>query len=109
MSPSRLDGKVAIVTGGGSGFGAAIAIRFAQEGAKVIVADLNTEGGQTTVKGSPDLMHFAQCNVASRQDWEALLRTTIERYGGVDVVVNNAGTSYRNKVSRKFHPDRPLG
>lgn len=101
----RLQNKVAIVTGGGSGFGASISIRFAQEGAKVIVADLNAEGGLKTCSANPELLHFVQCNVASRTDWEGLLKETVEKWGRVDVVVNNAGTSYRNKVCLNNDPE----
>jgi NAD(P)-dependent dehydrogenase (short-subunit alcohol dehydrogenase family) len=95
----RLQNKVVIVTGGSSGFGAAIALLFAQHGAKVIVADLNAEGGQKLALSNPASLHFVQCNVAVREDWERLLKETVDKWQRVDVVINNAGTSYRNKVT----------
>jgi len=98
--PLRLHGKVAIVTGGSSGFGASISTLFASSGCRVIIADLNPSGGQKTISSSshPELLHFIQCDVSSRQDWERVLKETIDKWGRVDIVVNNAGTSYRNKV-----------
>jgi NAD(P)-dependent dehydrogenase (short-subunit alcohol dehydrogenase family) len=97
-SGSRLTGKVAIVTGGGSGFGEAISKRFSDEGCKVIVADVNPEGGARVSQYNKDNMHFVQMNVAKSDDWENCLKECIDKWGKVDVVVNNAGTSYPNKV-----------
>jgi NAD(P)-dependent dehydrogenase (short-subunit alcohol dehydrogenase family) len=97
-SGSRLSGKVAIVTGGGSGFGEAISKRFSDEGCKVIVADMNPEGGARVSEYNKDNMHFVNMNVAKSDDWEACLKECVEKWGKVDVVINNAGTSYRNKV-----------
>lgn len=99
MSSQRLSGKVAIVTGGGSGFGAAISQRFAQEGCSVIVADMNPEGGEKVASADPKLMHFFKMNVAQSGDWERCLQETVQKFGKVDILVNNAGTSYKNKVS----------
>lgn len=101
---SRLAGKVAIVTGGGSGFGEAICRRFAEEGAKVVVADMNAEGGERVAKGThPDSMFFVKTNVGSDGDWEQLVRSTLDKFGRIDILVNNAGTSYRNKVCCVVH------
>lgn len=96
---TRLASKVAIVTGGGSGFGAAISKRFAEEGCKVIVADLDPVGGEQVANYHAHSMHFVKMNVAQEADWESLVENTLGRWGRIDVVVNNAGTSYRNKVS----------
>jgi NAD(P)-dependent dehydrogenase (short-subunit alcohol dehydrogenase family) len=95
---TRLAGKVAIVTGGGSGFGEAISKRFAAEGCKVIVADLDPVGGQRVATFQPHEMHFIKTNVASEEDWEQLMENTLAKWGRVDILVNNAGTSYKNKV-----------
>jgi len=96
---TRLSGKVAIVTGGASGFGEAISKRFAEEGGKVIVADLDPVGGERVASYHEHNMAFVKMNVAKEEDWEAVVENTLGRWGRLDVVVNNAGTSYRNKVS----------
>jgi 3-oxoacyl-[acyl-carrier protein] reductase len=88
----RLQGKTAIVTGGGSGFGAGIAKRFADEGAKVIVADINTDNGSRVAREIGG--NFVQTDVTKSGDWAKLV-------GGaganLDIVVNNAGWTHRNK------------
>lgn len=94
--PGRLEGKVAIVTGGGNGFGKGISEKFVQEGAKVIIADFNEELGS---KAASELKcEFQKTNVTSRSDWESLAKFAEEKFGKIDVVINNAGTTYRNKV-----------
>lgn len=87
----RLKGKVAIVTGAASGFGAGIARRFAAEGAEVIVNDLAPQGGQV----AKDIgARFVQGDVTKGADWAQLVR---EAGGELDIVVNNAGWTHRNK------------
>jgi 3alpha(or 20beta)-hydroxysteroid dehydrogenase len=84
----RLDGKVAIVTGGARGSGAAIARRFAAEGASVVVADLRDDLGQEVseaVGGS-----YVRCDVSLEADWVALVEATVARHARIDVLVNNA-------------------
>ncbi len=98
---SRLNDKVAIVTGGGSGYGAGIATKFASEGAKVIIADISAVHGEKTAKELGCI--FVKADVTSRKDWETLLQTAVDKYGGIDIVVNNAGASYQNKVSKSFY------
>lgn len=97
----RLEGKVAIVTGGASGFGRGIATKFVQEGAKVIVADLSAEGGQAVARELGPEAIFQQGDVTLRADWEALLQTAREKLGGVDIIVNNAGGTYPNKPTEQ--------
>ena len=99
---TRLVNKVAIITGGGSGFGESISKRFSEEGCKVIVADLDPVGGQRVAAYNDQNMYFIQMNVAKDGDWERVVRETKERFGRVDILVNNAGTSYRNKVCGKL-------
>ena len=87
----RLDNKVAVITGAASGIGRATALRFAKEGAKVVVADLaETEGTQlaSEIGGT-----FVQVDVASEPSVKALYQKTAEVYGGIDVLFNNAGIS----------------
>ncbi|KAL2827840.1 hypothetical protein BDW59DRAFT_143887 [Aspergillus cavernicola] len=91
----RLEGKVAIVTGSGSGFGLGIAKKFVQEGAKVIIADISQENGERV---STELnSKFLYTDVTRRDNWEALLQATLDEHGKLDIIVNNAGTTYRNK------------
>src|SRR4051812_16634918 len=91
-----LAGKVAVVTGGSSGIGRAIALRFAEEGASVVVADLQREpreGGAPTdevARGHGVESRFVMCDVTNADDVEAMFRAADE-LGGVDVLVNNAG------------------
>ena len=90
----RLEGKRAIVTGGASGFGAGIARRFAEEGARVIVADLNGEAARELAAelGGADL--GVKVDVSSAADVVALAETANRLLGGVDIVVNNAGVGH---------------
>jgi len=94
--PTTLSGKVAIVTGGAGGFGKGIAELFKSEGAEVIIADFVEEAGQKTANELK--CEFHKCNVTSREDWESIVKFADEKFGKVDCVINNAGTTYRNKV-----------
>ena len=95
--PGRLEGKVAIVTGGAAGMGAAECRLFAREGAAVVIADLDEEGGrevETQVRSDGGAATFLSLDVTAEEDWNALIATTLETYGGrLDVLVNNAGLS----------------
>ncbi|KAI4151231.1 MAG: hypothetical protein LQ340_003616 [Diploschistes diacapsis] len=101
----RMAGKVAIVTGAASGFGAAIARRFAQEGAKVCIADLNESGGRELASSMPDSMSFHRLNVTQRKDWISVVEKVHSDYGKVDCLVNNAGTTYSNKPTLEVTED----
>ncbi|KIX98816.1 uncharacterized protein Z520_05277 [Fonsecaea multimorphosa CBS 102226] len=91
----RLQGKVAIVTGAGQGFGKGIAAKFVEEGARVVIADLSQKLGAAAAQELK--CEFALIDVTDKSQWETLLKKTIDSYGQLDIVVNNAGTTYRNK------------
>ncbi len=96
----RLRGKIAIVTGAGSGFGEGIAKRFAAEGAKVMVNDIAVAGGERVareiVAGGGEA-RFCAGDVSRDADVARLVATTLDAFGDLDVVVNNAGTTHRNQ------------
>jgi len=90
----RVSGKVALITGGGSGIGRATAIAFAREGAKVSIADYNRTGGEETVrmiKSAGGEASFIEANVAIAKQVEAMVARTVETYGRLDCAFNNAG------------------
>ena len=91
----RLKGKVAIITGAGSGFGEGIAKRFAEEGAKVVVADIDAKNGNRVAQELRTA--FVQADVTKGADWARLIAETIAKFGRLDVVVNNAGWTHRRK------------
>jgi len=91
---AEFSGKVALVTGASSGIGRMSALYYAREGAKVIISDLNEEGGQETVKliqKANGEAFFIKSNVAKPEDCEALVQKTLEKYGRLDIACNNAG------------------
>tara|TARA_R110002072_G_scaffold36301_3_gene106971 strand:+ start:6760 stop:7638 length:879 start_codon:yes stop_codon:yes gene_type:complete len=92
----RLKNTVAVITGGASGMGKATALRFLQEGAKVVIADFNSQTGKTTLDecaelGFSDNIRFIKTDVASEPDIEAMLQYALDQYGRLDIVFNNAG------------------
>src|SRR5258708_7345196 len=94
----RFDGKTAIVTGAGSGFGEAIAGRFATEGARVLVADVNEEHGRrvaAAITKDGGAARFFRADVSRSGDVKAMIEAAVSEFGGLDVLVNNAGFSHR--------------
>lgn len=90
----RLDGKVALITGAGSGIGRATAILFAREGAKVVVADISPEGGEETVRVIREGGGLATCvktDVTIEEDVRQAVQTAVHSYGQLNVLFNNAG------------------
>lgn len=88
------ENKIAIVTGGGSGIGRTCALTFAGAGAKVVVADVQAEGGNATValiNGNGDEATFVETDVSVAKDVESLISRTVATYGGLDMAYNNAG------------------
>ncbi len=90
----KLAGKVALITGAGSGFGRASAVLFAKEGAKVIVSDINAKTGNKTVdliKKGGNEASFVQADVSKSSDVEKMIKFATDKYGRLDVLYNNAG------------------
>ena len=94
-----LAGKVAIVTGGGSGFGAGICRKFVEEGAKVSVLDVNEDGGKNVAGeiSKDGNARFIRCDVSKHADVSRAVRETMNSYGRIDAYVNNAGITHTNK------------
>ncbi|MEK5428532.1 glucose 1-dehydrogenase [Cytobacillus sp. FSL R7-0680] len=88
---ARLEGKVAIITGAAQGMGAAHARLFIEEGAKVVITDLNTEKGEAVAKELGENALFVKQNVTTEKDWATVVAKAEEVFGPVNVLVNNAG------------------
>ena len=93
----RLKGKTALVTGGASGFGAEIARAYAREGAKVVILDLNKNGAEAVAMEAGNGAIAVAGDVTKKADIEAAVARAIESFGSLDIVVNNAGWTFRNK------------
>jgi len=87
----RLDGKAAIVTGGASGLGRATVARFVEEGAQVLIADLDADGGEAFAANLGTAALFKRTDVSDREQVQALVDFAVERFGGLHVMMNNAG------------------
>ena len=97
----RLKNKTALITGAAQGLGAAIARRFAEEGASVVICDMNAEAGAMTVaeiEKTGGRACFQQLNVTKEQEWVTALEAVQARYGRLDVLVNNAGINIREPI-----------
>jgi 3-oxoacyl-[acyl-carrier protein] reductase len=92
----RLKGKVAIVTGAASGFGEGMAKRFADEGAKVVVADLNTRGAERVASEIGENAIWTQTDVSLRSEIDEMVYAAQSEFGRIDIMVNNAGYTHRN-------------
>ncbi len=106
--PGTLNGKVALVTGGASGIGRATALTFAREGAKLVIADMNEDGGQQTVhliteKGGEAI--FVRTDVSKAVEVQALISTAVETYGRLDCAHNNAGISGGGRALTAEYPE----
>lgn len=97
----RLKDKVAVITGAGSGIGKAIAEKFAQEGAKVVIADIDIDTAALTVKEIQDSGHEAMAvamDVTNEAQVESAIGKVVSAYGGVDILVSNAGTQFISPI-----------
>ena len=104
---AKLAGKVAVVTGGGSGVGKAVARLFLDNGARVVIAGrdaakLERAAGELNAGGN---LRFAAADVSDPGQCEALMRTAAEAFGGIDVLVNNAGTNLKDRTLRELTPE----
>ena len=90
----RVAGKIALVTGAGSGFGAGIARTFAREGAKVAVVDINHEAARDVAAAIGESALAVHADVSKRTDVEAAVQATVAAFGGLDILVNNAGVAH---------------
>ncbi|MEM9754843.1 MAG: SDR family oxidoreductase [Pseudomonadota bacterium] len=97
IGSGRLRNKRAIVTGAASGFGRAIARRFAAEGAQVAILDLNADGANAVAAEIGSAAQAIACDVSQGDAIDAALARAVDAFGGVDIVVNNAGFSHRNQ------------
>lgn len=93
----RLAGKTAIVTGGASGFGEGIAEVFCEQGANVVIADLNAEGAKAVAYRLGDKAMGIRCDVTELADLQQMMAEAISAFDKVDIVVNNAGWSHKNQ------------
>ncbi|MBF6618393.1 MAG: SDR family oxidoreductase [Candidimonas sp.] len=93
----QLQGKTAIVTGAGSGFGEGIARLYVKEGARVLIADINEAAGQRVAADIGSGATAMKADVANAQDVRALVQACKDSYGAVDIVVNNAAITHKNQ------------
>ncbi len=100
--------KVVLVTGGGAGIGKATALRFAEEGAKVVICDVNEAAGQEALKLLGVDATFHKVNVADQQEVRAWVDAVVAKYGRIDVIVNNAGV-LRDGQMVKFKDGQLMG
>ena len=102
----RLAGKVAIITGARAGFGAKMAEVFVTQGASVVIAEISPKArshveSEVNAKYSTKRAVLYEANVTSRSSWESLLKRAVDEFGKVDIVVNNAGTTYAKKPTHE--------
>jgi 3-oxoacyl-[acyl-carrier protein] reductase len=93
----QLAGKVAIITGAGSGFGTGMAEAYVREGAKVIVADINAVAGERVAKSLGANAKAVATDVANGSSVQAMVQACVDSFGVPDIVINNAGTTHRNQ------------
>lgn len=93
----QLQGKVAIVTGGAAGFGEGIVRLYVEHGARVLIADMAADKGQTLAAELGEQVAFAACDVSNGASVSAMVQACVDHFGVPDIVVNNAGTTHANQ------------
>ncbi|MFZ0236575.1 MAG: SDR family oxidoreductase [Xanthobacteraceae bacterium] len=93
----RLDGKIALVTGAGSGIGRCIAETYAREGARVALADINADAAKSAACTIGNNAIALRCDVSKKADIDGVVEETVSAFGALDILVNNAGTTHVNK------------
>lgn len=101
----KLQDKVAIITGGASGFGHAIANLYAREGAKVVVADINGAGADDAAREISNSAIAVRADVTDKNDVEAMVAAALDKFGGLDIMVNNAGYTHVNQPMLDVNED----
>jgi len=97
----RLQGKVALITGGSKGIGKAIVERFAEEGAKVVFTAIEKEAGDALEKELiPDRLIFMQQDVSKKDDWNRIINATLNKFGKINIIVNNAGIGVFSDIEK---------
>lgn len=99
------EGKVALITGAGSGFGEAMARRFAGDGAKVIIVDRNQVGAERVAGELGDAAMAIVADIASEADVEAAVAAGLAKFGHIDILINNAGIGHRPQPAEQVEPD----
>jgi 3-oxoacyl-[acyl-carrier protein] reductase len=93
----RLENKIALITGGASGFGKGIAETFAREGARIALADINAAAAHAAAASISNTAIAVACDVSQRNDVNAAVEATLDAFGGIDILVNNAGMSHKRR------------
>jgi 3-oxoacyl-[acyl-carrier protein] reductase len=93
---TRLAGKTAIITGAASGFGEGMAKRFSEEGARIVVADLNLKGAQKVANNVGKAAIAVHADVSRKEEVDAMVQAAMDEFGRIDIMVNNAGFTHRN-------------
>lgn len=99
----RLEGKVAVITGGASGIGESSARLFVQHGAKVVIADIQDDLGYSLCEsiGNKEAISYVRCDVSRDSDVQNVVETTVDKYGKLDIMFSNAGITGTN-ISRTY-------
>jgi len=92
----KLEGKVAVITGGASGIGKATAEEFVSQGAQVIIVDIDEEAGHMVATELGSAAHFLRCDVTEEEQIAKAVETAVTRHGKLDVMLNSAGISCKN-------------